>query len=163
MSSKQKTILRSAGMVGDEDPAKLWGMPSYLINRIAHRYNQNVYGQLKALGLTTLNSRIIVVLKLYGEQTVNELCIHAVAEQPAMSRALDRLEEGGYVSRIVSEADNRVRVVRLLPKGEQLYEQIYPVMQKGNEDLLSALSDDQQEQLMELLAGMLKSIRRNPV
>ncbi len=146
-----------------QDFDQLWSMPSYLLNRISHRYSQNVHSELKSRGLTTLNLRIIVALKFRGELTVNELCVHAIAEQPAMSRALDRLETDGYVTRVVSESDSRVRIVQLLEPAVQLFDEMFPVMQSANQKMLSALSEQEREQLIGLLVKVLTSIRKSPV
>lgn len=147
----------------EEEPGNLWSMTSYLINRISHRYNHNVQAVLKAQGLTTLNGRIIVSLQVYGQLTVNELCVHAIAEQPTMSRALDRLEAEGLISRLVAENDSRARVVQLTAKGEAMCGDIKPVMRVANENLLEGLDPDEREQLRKLLTQVLRQIRKNPV
>ena len=152
-----------ADAVGPENYSQLWAMPSYLLNRISHRYSQNIHDCLKERGLTTLNVRIIVALRFYGKLTVNELCIHAIAEQSAMSRALDRLEKEGYISRSVSEKDSRARIVRPLGPAKELFEDIFPVMRDANEEMLAGLSAEERMQLLGLLTKVLKKFRTNPV
>ena len=147
-----------------EHPDKdLWAIGSYLINRIAHRYNRNVRGELKALGLTTLNARIVVSLRAFGQLTISELCVHAIAEQPTMSRALDRLERDGLVSRGVGETDGRSRLVRLTPAGERLRERIMPVLDEANDVLLEGLAPPERAELMSLLGRVLERIRKHPI
>lgn len=144
------------------ETVKLGNLASYLLNRIAHRYNHGTHSRLKAVGLTTIATRIIVSLKVYGELTVKELCVHAIAEQPTMSRALDRMEDEKLISRQVSDKDNRVRVVRLTEQGEAVYEKIWPVMVGANEDLLRGISEDDRAALMRILTTILENIRKNP-
>ncbi|WP_420413949.1 MarR family winged helix-turn-helix transcriptional regulator [Roseibium sp.] len=151
------------GREGGSEYNKLWNMASYLINRISHRYNKNVHGELKAIGLTTLNVRIVACLKTFEQLTINELCVHAIAEQPTMSRALDRLEQEGLVSRVIRDDDGRSRVVQLTPKGAAMYVDIMPVLRGANEDLLAALDPDERAQFMSLLTRVLKQIRENPI
>lgn len=138
-------------------------MASYLINRITHRYNNNVRAELKAMGLTTLKVRIIVSLHIYDGLSVNELCIHAIAEQPTMSRVLDRLEKDGLVSRFVAENDSRSRLVKLSDAGKSLFGDIMPVMREANKDLLGCLEPGEREELLDLLTKILKHIRQNPI
>ena len=101
------------------EPAVLKELPSYLLNRISHRYNKNTHEALKAAGLTTITTRVLVSLKMFGPLSVGELCVHAIAEQPTMSRALDRLEAERLVRRAASDEDSRMRVVRLTAAGEK--------------------------------------------
>lgn len=156
-------MLQSNDSGPNEEPDELWKMASYLINRITHRYNHNVRAELKTMGLTTLKVRIIVSLHIYDELTVNELCIHAIAEQPTMSRVLDRLESDGLVSRSVAENDSRSRLVQLTDAGKSLFERIMPVMKDANGELLSCLKPGERTQLLDLLTRLLKHIRQNPI
>lgn len=143
-------------------PPKLGQLASYLLNRIAHRYNHTTHSSLKAAGLTTIATRIIVSLKAHGELTVKQLCVHAIAEQPTMSRALDRMEAENLISRQISDRDNRVRVVQLTAQGDALYQKIWPVMLSANDDLLDGISDQDRADLMRILLSILGNIRKNP-
>lgn len=147
----------------EEQPDRLWSKVSYLINRISHRYNHGVQAKFREEGLTTLNARIIAALQIYEQLTVSELCVHAIAEQSTMSRALDRLEEGGLISRDSDVSDSRSRVMRLQPKGQQLFSVVMPTFDQANDDLLGALDPGEQAQLRLLLTKVLQNIRKNPV
>ncbi len=154
------TLEASRRTVGKPD--KLNQLTSYLLNRISHRYNQTILAQLKDVGLTTTSARVIVCLKVHGELTINELCVHAIAEQPAMSRALDRMEEEQLVSRHVGDRDSRVRVIRLTAEGEALYDKIWPTMAIANEELLQGISQQDRDAFMRVLTQILVNIRQNP-
>jgi DNA-binding MarR family transcriptional regulator len=144
------------------DPARLGHLSSYLLNRIVHRYNQTLQGELKQKGMTTIIMRTVVSLKVNGALTVSELCVHAIAEQPTMSRTLDKMEAEGLVVREVSEADQRVRVIRLSASGEALYDSIWPVMIAANEEMLAGVSPNDRADLMRILTQILENIRQNP-
>ena len=151
-------------MAGDRTPPKaLTGLPSYLLTRIAHRYNQTIHAELKAVGLTTISTRIIASLKVFGELTINELCVHALAEQPTMSRALDRLEADGLVARSVKDEDARMRVVQLTPEGAALFERIWPVTMAANDRLLDGLDAGERRELIRLLLRVLENVRVHPI
>ncbi len=139
----------------------LESLHSYLLNRISHRYNKSVHKALGAVGLTTISTRILVSLKLLGGLSVNQLCVHAIAEQPTMSRALDRLEAEGLVERFASEADSRVRMVRLTGAGERKYLEIWPVIAEQNQKMMKGISEEDQEISRRVLAQMLENIRVN--
>jgi DNA-binding MarR family transcriptional regulator len=146
-----------------EPPDTLTALPSYLITRIAHRYNQTIRGELKTIGLSTISTRIIASLNLFGELTINELCVHALAEQPTMSRALDRMEAEGLLQRTVKDEDNRKRVVRLTPAGDALTQNIWPVTLNANEQLFSGISKEDQEVTLRTLRKVLGNVRVHPI
>lgn len=145
-----------------KDPARLGHLASYLLNRIVHRYNQTLQGELKQKGMTTIIMRTVVSLKVNGALTVSELCVHAIAEQPTMSRTLDKMEAEGLIVREVSDTDQRVRVIRLSAAGEALYDNIWPVMIGVNEDMLEGVSPHDRADLMRILTQILENIRQNP-
>ena len=146
----------------NDTPQALTGLPSYLLTRIARRYNQTIHTELKVIGLSTIATRIIGSLKVLNELTINELCVHAVAEQPTMSRALDRLEADGVISRTVNDEDNRKRVVRLTPEGEAICERIWPVMLDANEAIFQGISEHDRDVTMRTLLKVLENIRVHP-
>jgi DNA-binding MarR family transcriptional regulator len=153
--------------IADPDPApkapgRLGQLTSYLLNRIVHRYNQTLQAELKQKGVTTITMRTVVSLKVYGALTVNELCVHAIAEQPTMSRTLDKMEAEGLIAREVSDKDQRVRVIRLTEAGEAFYARVWPVMTDANEALLEGVSDEDRAALMRVLMQILENIRKNP-
>lgn len=152
------------GMMTDSTtPKALTGLPSYLLTRIAHRYNQTIQTELKAIGLTTISTRIIASLKIFGELTINELCVHALAEQPTMSRALDRLEADGLINRTVKHEDNRKRVVQLTPEGEALFERIWPVTLSANDAMFRGIPAQDRDVTMHTLVKVLENIRVHPI
>lgn len=138
-------------------------IPSYLLVRIAHRYNKNVRDALKQEGLTTIATRVLLSLAVFGELSVNDLCVHAVAEQPTMSRALDRMEAEGLVKRHAGSPDSRTRIVRLSEAGEALCHDIWPVMAEQNEFMMRGIPEKDRKVLMRSLARMLDNIRKNPL
>ncbi|MEZ5714900.1 MAG: MarR family winged helix-turn-helix transcriptional regulator [Paracoccaceae bacterium] len=152
-----QTVPEAEALVGS-----LNEIPSYLLNRIAHRYNKNVRDALKAAGLTTIATRVLVSLAVFKELSVNDLCIYAVAEQPTMSRALDKMEAEGLVFRNAGTSDNRTRIVSLTEAGEALYRKIWPVMAKQNERMMQGIPAEDRKVVLRSLAQMLDNIRENP-
>ena len=139
----------------DQELASLAGLPSYLMMRITHTYKQSLHRRLKPIGLNMISTRIVVSLKVFGDMTVSELCAHAIAEQPTMSRALDKLEGDGIVERRVSEDDHRARVVRLTDKGAGYVEKILPGMLGLNEKLMQDVPEADRVVFMRVLLKVL--------
>ncbi|PIE10375.1 MAG: MarR family transcriptional regulator [Rhodobacterales bacterium] len=138
-------------------------IPSYLLIRVSHRYNKNMRDALKASGLTTVATRVLVSLAVFKELSVNDLCVYAVAEQPTMSRALDKMEAEGLVTRQAGSEDSRTRIVRLSPAGSALCTDIWPVMAEQNERMMRGIPAEDRAVLLRTMAKMLENIRKNPI
>lgn len=138
-------------------------IPSYLLTRIAHRHNKNVHDALKAVGLTTIATRVVVSLAIFGSLSVSDLCVYAVAEQPTMSRALNRLEMDGLVVSQQGPEDSRVRMIQLTPAGEALSRRVWPVVSEHNERMMRGISDEDRQHLLRTLTRMLNNTRKNPL
>ena len=78
-----------------------------------------------------------------------------VASMIAYDRAtiggvIDRLEQKGYVSRKVSPRDRRAREVSLTEKGHRTVNEIYPVVEKLQMDILDGLTKSERRQFLSL-------------
>ncbi|ABD54248.1 transcriptional regulator, MarR family [Jannaschia sp. CCS1] len=133
----------------------------YLMNRIAHRYNQNLHASVTGIGLTVPKMRVLAALAAMGELTINDLSVVAISEQSTMSRTLDQMEREGLIERKVSEKDSRVRLVDLTPAGLSAYRTVWPEMSAAEEALFTGLSDTQREDFLDTLSQILLNIRQN--
>lgn len=131
----------------------------YLLNRVTHRYNQMQHADLRAIGLTVVKMRALASLAVHGTLTINELCIHALAEQPTMSRTIDAMAQEGLVTRNVSPDDQRARHVSLTPQGYKTFVEFWPVMSKTSDKLSKVLSDEEKAQFLDFLKRIFHEIR----
>lgn len=70
--------------------------------------------------------------KLPVHTTVGELARSIGCNMGNLSGTLDRLEEGGYIERIVGEADRRARFIRVTAKGRKMAAQLSARFQRGH-------------------------------
>lgn len=133
----------------------------YLMNRIAHRYNQNLQDAVTNIGLTIPKMRILAALAAMGKLTISDLTLVAVSEQSTMSRALDQMQREGLVHRSVSETDSRVRFVHLTPAGLAAYRKVWPEMSAAEDALFVGLSVEQREGFLDTLSHILFNIRQH--
>ena len=133
----------------------------YLMNRIMHRYNQNVQAEIAPLGLSVPKMRALAALAAKETLTVNELAVFAVAEQSTMSRTVDQMERDGLIRRDVHPEDSRARVVTLTEAGQKAYAAVWPIMRKAEAALLDGLEPGETEVLREILNRVLRNVRVN--
>lgn len=63
--------------------------------------------------------RVLAILKMQEEITTKELSYLLGIRQQSLNELLNKLEKSGYVTRVQSEADRRVMLVRLTEKGSK--------------------------------------------
>jgi len=78
---------------------------------------------LNELELTYPQYLVMLVLWQHGQQTVSDIGHHLLLESNTLTPLLKRLEQKGLLLRSRSEADERIVIVSLTEKGEQLKEQ----------------------------------------
>src|SRR6266850_4400214 len=89
-----------------------------------------------------------------GPLTISEIQEKVLLASGSMTAAVDRLEKLGLVVRKASPSDRRARVVELTAQGKRLAASSFERHAKDLEALMSALSEEEMEQLY----GSLKKL-----
>ena len=77
-------------------------------------------------------------------------------EKMAVNRASQRLVDNGHVSRIRDPNDRLSYQLALTAKGNKLYEKITPQADKRYNELISAVSEDELNTMVEALRKMIQ-------
>ncbi len=84
-----------------------------------------------------------------------ELYLALMRTSGAMTHRLNRLERSGLIKRVPDPEDGRGLLVELTPQGLKLVDQVAPQHLANERSLLTALNDEEQTQLSQLLRKML--------
>ncbi|TCL57689.1 DNA-binding MarR family transcriptional regulator [Kineothrix alysoides] len=103
--------------------------------------------------------RILHILSERSELSQKELQEMLRVQPGSMSEILSKMESKGLVERIRDEEDKRKTQVRLTETGKAHVENHHCGL--GNKDIFSALDENQQEELKELLALLLEDWRHS--
>lgn len=103
--------------------------------------------------------RILHILSERGELSQKELQEMLRVQPGSMSEILSKMENKGFVERIRDEEDKRKTQVRLTGAGKAHVQEHHSGM--GNKDIFSALDENQQEELKELLTLLLEDWKHN--
>lgn len=118
-------------------------MAGHLIRRL-HQQSTQVFAQrTQAAGFDLTPVQFAALDAIHSHPATDQA---RVAELIAYDRAtiggvIDRLEQKGYVRRIVSERDRRAREVSLTDEGERIHAALLPVVRALQDDILQPLSD----------------------
>jgi DNA-binding MarR family transcriptional regulator len=120
-------------------------------NNIIRSARQLVNEELKTLDLSSAEGNILFQLLTQGDTVRQDSIVEQLdISKPAVSRALDTLEQKGYVIRGKVDSDKRVSMVMLTSKAhsirsrvESIYNEMFAVASRG-------LSDDDIRGFVEL-------------
>lgn len=109
--------------------------------------------------LTRDEWRVLAALHQNPTMKTGDAIAHTTIEKMQASRAITRLEEGGFISRTEAEHDRRHRVLSLTPAGKALVKKIIPLVQAREAFLLEGLDDQERAALDRALDKLTERAR----
>src|SRR5207244_1269678 len=116
---------------------------------------------LRPFGLTPATAQVLSILHGAGEPLPH----HLISQRLLVSRGtvtwlVTALEKRGLVQRAAHPSDRRTVLVRLTPAGEALHRRYRPLIHRLDQDVVTDLSAQEQDTLIELLGRMQAQARR---
>lgn len=109
---------------------------------------------LKGEDLSAAQYNVLRILRGAPEgANCNEIASRMITRDPDITRLLDRLEKRALISRTRESCDRRTVVVRITDEGLALLKRLDAPIRQIHHDQLGHLSDEQLDQLNELLAA----------
>lgn len=130
----------------------------YLLNRITNRMNTDLRAQIRAIGLSVPQWRVLAVLHSGHGNRIGDLSKHTVIEQSTLSRVIDQMERDGLVMRRPLENDNRVIEVHLTDRGRQTYAEVLPIALAHYRRAIGGMSRQQRAALTQLLRTVMGNV-----
>lgn len=121
---------------------------SVLSNRVSANIAK-VYGE--RFGIAIPEWRVITILALYPGSSASEVSEHSAMDKVAVSRAVARLLDRGFIRREIHGDDRRRSILNLTAAGRQVYETAAPLVNAMEDRLMSVLSPQEQEQLSRMV------------
>ncbi len=114
-------------------------------------FSQYSNQHVKSLGLTPPQFDIIATLGNTEGMSFKELGEKTLITKGALTGIVDRMEQKGWVQRIISLEDRRSTLARLTPKGEELFEEVFPAHLGYLADAFGKLPARDRKELVKLL------------
>jgi DNA-binding MarR family transcriptional regulator len=127
----------------------------YLLNQAAEESSlafQQVYKS--RYGMLRTEWRGLFHLGIYGEMTAKEICTRAKMHKTKISRAVSRLEERRFLSRVRDAQDRRAEWLSLTPAGRTAYEDLRKVATEYDATLTARFSPDEVALLRRMLLAL---------
>jgi DNA-binding MarR family transcriptional regulator len=130
----------------------------YLFTQIMGRRDRTLQQLLEPFGVSMPQWRILAVLQVREGCTMNELADVTTVDRTTLTRALDRLERDGLVTRQSDTRDRRN--VRLGPTaaGRDAFHRVLPTIAEQNERALAGFTAAEGAALRALLHRMLRNL-----
>lgn len=98
-------------------PAFIRDYLSYLLAQASHSIYREFDAKVRAAGLSSLEWRVLATLSDGDGLTIGELATEVLAQQPTLTKVVDRLERAGLVERRNDPADLRRTLVLETDRG----------------------------------------------
>jgi DNA-binding MarR family transcriptional regulator len=115
---------------------------------------------LREFELTWASFSTLFIVWIWGPIETRDIAKSQNVTKGTVTSAVSLLEKRGLCLRRQSEADRRLVTVELTTEGQHLIEEVYPLFNQGESELVSGLSVQEQETLAHLLRKAVKSIRQ---
>ena len=132
---------------------------SLALYNTARTWRQAVDRRLKDLGVGQASWLAIAVIASAGEQlSQTELAHRLGVEGPTMVATIDRLVKAGFVLRVPSPTDRRVKFIELTAAGNRMYERVKTEADAFRGELLAHIDAGKLRVATELLETLQATI-----
>ncbi len=132
-------------------------MAGHLIRRLQQISYQVFQQRMSEIGyeLTSVQYASMYTLKLNPGIEQAQLAAMIAYDRATIGGVVDRLEQKGYVSRVVSRLDRRAREVQLTELGLRVLEEIHPVVVDLQTEILQGLNKEERSRFLQLAAKVV--------
>ena len=122
----------------------------YIFNKNAHLLQINY-------DLTHSEIDVLAVLSSYKIMTPTDLYEATIFSSGGMTKILKKLEQKQFISRVPSNKDKRSKLVKLEPKGEEMFQLCLVNVLKIDNKIFSVLDTKEKKSLEEILKKLVYS------
>ena len=103
---------------------------------------------------------VLFVLWIWGDQQTRYLAEEAGVTKGTLTGVLKTLEKRGLAKRRGHDADGRLVLAGLEPKGREVIERLFPAFNKREAEVSAVLTEEEKSQLASLLRKMIRTVER---
>ncbi|WP_114765470.1 MarR family winged helix-turn-helix transcriptional regulator [Vibrio rhodolitus] len=130
----------------------------WMINVVAGRAEKMFDAELKKHGLSVALWPTMMCLWEEEGVTQRDIAAKSKVENSTTTRTLDKLEKLGLVERRADPNSRRTHRIYLTAQGRELEKALIPIPVEINQQMLSSLDQEEQQQMITLLQKMVAAI-----
>jgi DNA-binding MarR family transcriptional regulator len=128
----------------------------FRLNYLANFFVGPVYSQVsRSTGLARSEFVVLFCLQHVGTLTAQDVCDITGRPKNSISQAVNKLALQGLIKRQADSTDGRRAPLTLTAKGLSLYNELIPLFQQREKEMLSVLTVREQEQFAKLLGKLV--------
>jgi DNA-binding MarR family transcriptional regulator len=136
-------------------PRFIDGYLSYLLARASHTVYREFHAQVQAAGLGSLEWRLLATLSDGDGLTIGELAREILAQQPTLTKLVQRMEKAGWVQRGADPADARRTLVFETKQGRATVAALLAQAKAHEDTLLEGFSERDITALKKILRTLI--------
>ena len=136
-------------------PARLKGMPSWLLNQAAAQASRLVNDGLGAAGARRYHYSMLAALAEFGPASQATLGRHCGIDRSDMVAMVNELADRELVDRAPDPADRRRNIITITPAGIRQLQRLDELLTQVQDDVLAPLSTAERAQLAQLLTQVV--------
>lgn len=105
-------------------------------------------------GLSRYEWRVLATVAQHTNISAKEIVAFTRLDKMQVSRAISKLKDARLINQKTDKHDRRANEVTLTTKGLALYQEIVPLVERQQQQLLSGLSELEQQQLKSLVVKL---------
>ena len=127
-------------------------MAGHLIRRMNQNSNAIFVKRMQESGydITPVQFASMLTMKNNPEIEQSQIATHIAYDRATIGGVIDRLEQKGFIQRVVGSRDRRARLCSLTPLGESTLAKVLPVVETLQTEILEGLNKQETEQFLSL-------------
>ncbi|MFJ7970554.1 MarR family winged helix-turn-helix transcriptional regulator [Psychrobacillus sp. NPDC096389] len=110
-------------------------------------------------GLNPTEFAVLELLYHKGKQPLQQIGNKILLASGSITYVVDKLEGRGYITRVSSDTDRRVTYAEITDEGTTFMDELFPRHEQQLKQLMDVLSEEEKEQVIELLKKLGLSIK----
>ena len=131
----------------NNEPDSLKNFPFFWVSQVNGKYSQLIEKSIKKLGIDNTKRKIILSTNALGQASITDIANLSTTKLTTATKAVYRLVEDGIVEVFSSESDERISMVKLTHKGQELVEKINQISIVTLSGILNSFDEDELKDL----------------
>lgn len=157
MTNDKKSKTTKAELRAAQDKSILFSRPGFLIRRLHQIHTWLFVEETSGFNVTAVQYSLLTALDEHGEMDQNTLALEIGLERTSVAEVLPRLAASGLIEREQSQADKRVKLVRLSRKGRAMVKRMEAAVERAHARTIEALPAAERDLFMLQLIRLVEA------